>query len=273
MNKKRIIATLLLHKGFLVQSFGFKNYLPVGKLKYTSNFLSDWEVDELIVLDIDATIEKRPFDTRQLLEVSKNCKIPLTVGGGIKSIKDIDVLLRCGADRVVINSALYDDPEFIFQSIEKFGSQAIVGSIDYIYSNGNNYVHQYNKKSDSRKYVSEIIKVFQELGVSELLLKNVLREGYGAGYDIASIKSILSYCEIPIIFSGGAGNPDDFAVVFEKIPNVQALAASNLFMHLEQSPIVFRGLASKIANVRTENYEESYLKFHRTRANIKAIDV
>ena len=130
MLKKRLIANLTVKNGIVVQSFGFKKYLPVGSLAVTVEFLNKWGIDEIIITDISATKENRPPLTELYKNISNRCFVPLTIGGGIRSIDQIHNLLHSGADKIFINNYAIENPDFISKSSKIFGNQCIIVAID-----------------------------------------------------------------------------------------------------------------------------------------------
>ena len=130
MLKKRIIANLVVRDGIVVQSIGFKRYLPVGKPEVAVEFLNAWGIDEIIIADIDAGPEGRIPNLQMISSISKKCFVPVTVAGGINSIEMMRELIRCGADKIAINTAAVEYPSLISEGAEVFGSQCIVVSID-----------------------------------------------------------------------------------------------------------------------------------------------
>ena len=250
MKKKRIIPLILLKNGWVVQSFGFKEYTKLGNPIKILKRLSKWMSDEVIYLDIsksqnynlnrDDLNEKREFKNfKQIIKyVSTQSLNPITFGGSIKKIKQIEDYLYLGADKISINSICIENEKFIYEASKEFGSQCIICSIDYV-KKGNFYkvVYKGNKILDID--LTDWVKKCQDNGCGEILLNSVDRDGQKNGFDLSTIKNILKKVNVPVILCGGAGSPEDFYKAFTKT-NVEALAASNLFNHIEHGDYVIK---------------------------------
>ena len=265
MKKKRIIPLVLLKNGWTVQSFGFKEHTKLGNpIKVIERF-SKWMSDEVIYLDIsksknyslnrDDLNEKNEFKNfKQIIKyVSTQSLNPITFGGSIKTIKQIDEYLSLGADKISINSICIENEKFIYEASKEFGNQCIICSIDYV-KKGNSYkvVYKGNKILDLN--LIDWIKKCQDHGCGEILLNSVDRDGKKNGFDIETIKEVLKEINIPIILCGGASKPEDFYKAFNET-SVDALAASNLFHHIEHGDyIIKKYLFEKSINVRKPNF-------------------
>jgi cyclase len=238
MVKKRLIACLLIRDGLLVQSICFKKYLPIGHPKFQLENISRWDVDEIILLDISATKNKTLIDIGNLKELSKNCFVPLSVGGGIKSIYDVKRIIQNGADKVVINSHAFSNPELISKSANEFGSQCIIVSIDCKKEHDGRY-QVYKESGSMATGLSPIdwaLKA-EKLGAGELLINSIDRDGSKEGYDIDLINEISNKTKINVIACGGVGKFSDFALGILK-GNATAVAAGNIFHYIEHSTIL-----------------------------------
>ena len=257
MLKKRLIATLTLLDGIVVQSINFKKYLPVGKHKIAVEFLSDWDVDEIVVLDIFATKNGQFFDLNTIRSISKQCFIPLTVGGGIKSVDHIREVLSSGADKISINTAAIDSPDFITDGARVFGGQCIVVSMDVGKNESGQYeVYRLGSQPTGLDPIGWA-QTIESKGAGELLVNSIDRDGSKLGYDIDLIRMISNSVQIPVIALGGVGRPMHFV---EGIKNggVDAVAAGNIFHWSEHSAIWFKSFMHQ-ANVpvrlnRSVNY-------------------
>lgn len=237
MLKKRIIPTLLLRNGRMVKGKNFDQYRDVGDPIYASRVYNAQYVDELVFLDIDATNENRPCNHQIIERVSKECFMPLTIGGGIQSLDEIKLLLRCGADKVIINSAAYKNPKFIKKAVTNFGSQCIVIGID-VRKNTNG---GYSLYSNSGKILQNIslkdhILMMSSLYVGELFINDISSDGLMTGYDHNLIKYITSLVKLPIIACGGAGNFQHLVDAF-KTTDVNALAMASIYHFGDNNPI------------------------------------
>ena len=259
MLKKRLIACLIIKDNILVQSIGFNKYLPIGEPKYTIEFISRWDVDEIVLLDISARQEKRIINLDVLRYVSKYCFVPLSVGGGISNIKDVKSILSAGADKVVVNTSFIDNPKLITEMSDNFGSQCVVASIDC----KKNRSKKHNVFSESGTYNTkknpiEWAKNVQEHGAGEILLNSIDRDGKKNGYDTDLISSVSENVDIPVIALGGVGEFNHFALGIVD-GKASAVAAANIFHFIEHSTIMAKAnlLASGI-DIRLDS-EANYM--------------
>jgi cyclase len=245
MKKKRLIPVVLLKNGWLVQSIGFAKYLNLGNPFWTVRRLSEWASDELIYLDISAddTYDLRRDDLgvpnrRNFLEiiedVAKVTFMPITVGGKIRSLDDIEVRLALGADKISINTVAFDDPAFITRAASQFGSQCIVVSIDYKDVGGAQRVMVQGGKRNTGLDPVGWARVVEERGAGEILLNCIDRDGMKSGYDITTIARVSSAVRIPVIALGGVGKWEHFEEAFRHT-GADAVAAANIFQHTDQS--------------------------------------
>jgi imidazole glycerol-phosphate synthase subunit HisF len=236
MVKKRLVVSLLVRDGLIVQSFDFKRYLPIGRPKFPIEHVSRWDVDEIVLLDMSASRNKSSIDTKLVEMISKYCYVPLTVGGGIKNIEDAAKLIRAGADKISINHMAIKNPSLISELADNFGSQAVIVSID---SKKHNQNYRVFSHLDSRKIdISPKLwaKKCEDLGAGEIFLNSVDRDGSRKGYDLKLIKDISLNVKIPVIACGGVGKFSHFS---EGIKNgASAVAAANIFHHTEHSTIL-----------------------------------
>lgn len=236
MLKIRIMPTLLYKNPTLVKGIGFNSWRRVGSVMQAVKVYNMREVDELIFLDITATKENRRPDFALIDDIADECFMPLTVGGGVRTVEDFGDLLRVGADKVAINSAAIEDPDLIKRAADKFGSQCVVVSIDYKKNIDNKLeVYTYSGTKPTGINPIDFAKRAENLGAGELLITSIDRDGTMTGYDIETIKMISDNIEIPIIASGGAGNYNDIYKVINEA-KVQAVAAASIFHFTEQTP-------------------------------------
>jgi len=264
MLKTRLIPCIITKGELVVQSFGFSKYLPIGNVKTAIDFFVNWDVDEIVVIDIDATKEGRDPNLELVRFAAKECFVPLTVGGGIKSIQHIRQLLKAGADKVAINSLALDCPSFITESSSLFGSQCITVSIDVLKEDSFYKVYDYQNKSVLELNVVDWAKKVESLGAGEILLNSVDRDGSREGYDTELLRSVSDNVSIPVIALGGIGRFDQLAAG-ATIGGCQALAAANIFQHMEHSTIAAKAQMRKAnLNVRLSSevkYEDFSLDF------------
>ncbi|SVE41749.1 uncharacterized protein METZ01_LOCUS494603, partial [marine metagenome] len=226
MLKTRLIPIIVLKNDLIVQSIGFNQYLPIGNIKMAIEFFVNWDVDEIVLVDIDATKENRVFPLDIVKKACAECFIPISIGGGIKILKDIRETLRSGADKIVINEAAYIDPKFISNAVRTFGSSTITASIDAKKIDNEYYAFYRNGKINSKKSVLKWIKELEDLGVGEILINSIDRDGSRIGYDLELVKTVSENISIPVIACGGVGNVTHFVDAVLK-GNCQAVAAAN----------------------------------------------
>lgn len=247
MKKKRVIPILLHKEGWLVQSKNFNDYKKLGNAQMAVQRLSDWDSDELIYLDISnsPTFTTNRRDTAApeyknlsdlLNEVAKVARMPVTIGGGIRSLSDIEDRLKAGADKISINRGALADPSLISRASREFGSQCIVVSVDYLEVGSTRQIFLSNSQIpfDGLLDVTDWLLKAQEAGAGEILLNSVTRDGNKCGYDIEYLDEISSLLDIPIIACGGAGNWEHLSEVLSKTA-VDAVAAANIFHFQDQS--------------------------------------
>lgn len=237
MLKKRIVGVLIVKGGLVVQSIGFRRYLPVGVPTIAVEYLNRWGIDEIILLDIDATKEQRHPDVSSIPGYARQCQVPLTIGGGIKAIADIERIIRAGADKVVVNSAMADNVGLITEGARLFGSQCMVVSIDARCRGGEQY-EAYSHGGSHPLGISpaELARRAEEAGAGEIFLNSIDRDGAKNGYDLELIREVSESVHIPVIVAGGAGHPKHFLAAFPF--KVAAVAAANFFHYTETSVIV-----------------------------------
>lgn len=237
MLKKRLIATLLLHDGLIVQSFGFNRYLPLGKPRFPIEFLVKWDVDEIVLLDMTASSQNRGPDESVLEALSEHCFVPLTVGGGINSADRVKNIIRAGADKVCVNRQAIAQPSLITEIADRFGSQCVVISMDCRKEPDGSYQVMIDSGKTPTGHTPEVwAKQCETLGAGEILVNSIDRDGSRKGYDLALIKLIANAVTIPVIAIGGVGNMDHFAEGIHA--GASAVAAANIFQHTEHSTIL-----------------------------------
>ena len=236
MLKKRIIPTLLLRKGRMVKGVNFDSYRDTGDPVFASRVYNSQYVDELVFLDIDATNEGRETNAEIIERVSKECFMPLTIGGGINSIQTIRKLLHSGADKVVINSAAYSVPELITQGAEMYGSQCIVLGVDVKKENGTYVLYKNSGKVKCDVFLLDHIKNMVKLGAGEVFLNDISNDGKMSGYDHELIKLVSQSVNVPVVACGGAGNFKHLEDAFVET-GVDALAMASIYHFGDNNPI------------------------------------
>jgi len=224
---KRIIPCLDVDAGRVVKGTQFLNLYDAGDPVELAKRYDAEGADELVFLDITASSQKRPILLDVVRRTAEQVFIPLTVGGGIRTLEDIRSLLNAGADKVSLNTVAVQKPAFVSQSAEKFGSQCIVVAIDAKHVKGNRWnVFIYGGRKDTGLDVISWARRVEKLGAGEILLTSMDRDGTKDGYDVALLKRVSAAVRIPVIASGGAGKIDDFRTAFTKGRADAALAAS-----------------------------------------------
>ena len=227
MLTKRIIPCLDCKNGNVVKGVKFQNLMDVGSPSELALRYEQEGADEIVLLDVVATVQDRYFQIETIRKVREVLSIPLTVGGGIKNIQDIDSLLQAGADKVSINSAAVKNPELISEASTRFGSQCIVVAIDAKnIGNAWSVLTQSGTKDESLD-VCEWVKMISALGAGEILLTSFDRDGTKNGYDLALIRAASSATTLPVIASGGARNAEDLNLALQS--GADAVLAASMF--------------------------------------------
>lgn len=236
MLKVRIIPTLLWKGSGLVKGVAFDSWRRVGSVLPAIKVYNLRDVDEMIVVDITATEENREPDYESITEFCDACFVPLTVGGGVKSIAHIRKLLESGADKVAVNTSAMDDPQFVRQAAERYGAQCIVASIDARKTGDGYECFTHSGKQATGKDPVDWARKLEELGAGELLLTSIERDGTMQGYDLELIARVTSAVAIPVIASGGAGS---YEHMFQALSEAKAdaVAAASIFHFTEQTPL------------------------------------
>lgn len=235
--KVRVIPTLLWKEVGLVKGIGFDSWRRVGTVMPAVKVYNTRQVDELIVVDITATGEGRTPDCDEISNFSAECFVPLTVGGGVKSLDDIRNLLRAGADKVCINSAAYENPGLVREAAERFGSQCVVASIDARrLENGSYECFSQSGTLPTGKDPFVWAHEMAKMGAGEILITSIDRDGTMGGYDLNLVRGVADNVAIPVIASGGAGN---YQHMYEAISlgGASAVAAASIFHFTEQTPL------------------------------------
>lgn len=231
MLRIRLIPVILLRNGRLVKPrrFGLGVERDVGFPSATAKVYNSQDADELIFLDISASNEGRKFLLETLNKVAQNCFVPLTAGGGIKTIEDVQELLKNGADKVSVNTYAVENPKLITGIANKFGSQCVVVSVDVKKTSDGIYkVFTHGGKHDTNHEVTDWAKESYKRGAGEILLTSIDKEGMMNGYDLELIRMVSKIVPIPVIANGGAGTRQDF-VDGVLIGGASAVAASSVF--------------------------------------------
>ena len=225
--KKRIIPCLDVKDGRVVKGVNFVNLTDVGDPVDAARAYYEAGCDELVFLDITATHEERDTTVEMVRHVADQVFIPFTVGGGIRSVEDMNKMLKAGADKVAVNSSAVANPQLIKDCSEKFGSQCVVVAIDgRREADGSWHVYVAGGRKDTGKDLIEWAKEAVDLGAGEILLTSMDKDGTKSGFDLDMLNAVASVVDVPIIASGGAGNKEHMVEVFQQTPATGALAAS-----------------------------------------------
>lgn len=231
MLKTRVMPCLLLKGRGLVKTIRFKNANYIGDPINTIRIFNEKEVDELILLDITATPEGKRPSFQLIEEVASECFMPLTYGGGIRTIEDMRTIFSLGVEKIAINSFAHEDPTFITRCAHAFGSQSVIVSIDAKRSwRGTYRAHSRSGTMKSRQDAPEWARSAQALGAGEILLTSIDRDGTYDGYDIDLVHRVSSAVTIPVIACGGAGTIEDFTAAVTK-GGASAVAAGSMVVY------------------------------------------
>ena len=250
MKKLRVIPVLLLRNGWLVQTKQFRRHQNLGNPVAAVKRSSEWAADELIYLDIsrndlydlrrdDLWYPNRHDIIHIIEDVSQVACMPITVGGRIRSLDDIEKRLVAGADKVCVNTKALDEPDFIGRAAREFGTQCIVVSIDVKGSGAEALVVTEGGSRTTARVPEEWAREVERRGAGEILLNSIDRDGMKTGYDLELLVRITDAVQIPVIACGGAGSWADFAEAFRRT-NVDAVAAANIFHYSDQSVYLAR---------------------------------
>ena len=229
MLKTRIIPCLDVKDGRVVKGINFIDLIDAGDPIEVAKIYDQSGADELCFLDITASHEKRPILLDVVKKTAEQCFMPLTVGGGVRSVSDIQALLSSGADKVSINTAAVDDPNLIYEASSKFGSQCIVVAIDAKHVSGNNWeIFTHGGRTSTGINAIEFSKKITSLGAGEILLTSMDKDGTKSGYDNDLLKAVSEEVSIPVIASGGVGKIGDL-IDGVKLGGASAVLAASIF--------------------------------------------
>ncbi len=229
MITKRIIPCLDVKNGRVVKGVNFKGLSDVSSPVELAKYYSDNGADELVFYDITASFEERKLFTDILREVASRIFIPLTVGGGINTVDDFDRVLKCGADKVSVNSGAIKSPELIREAAERYGNQCVVISADVKRVDGEFHVFAKGGREDTGMEAISWIKRCVDLGAGEAVVNSIDTDGVKKGFDIEMLKAVCNAVNVPVIASGGAGGINDFVDLFREIPDIDAGLAASIF--------------------------------------------
>ena len=237
MNKVRVMPTLLYRGVGLVKGINFDSWRRVGSVIQSVKVYNLREVDELVFLDITASLDGRGPDFELVDEIADECFMPLTVGGGVRNVEDVRHLLKAGADKVSINSAAAHHASLVRQVSEMFGAQCAVVSIDSMRNAHGRYeVYTHSGTRSTGRDPVEFAHEVEALGAGEILLTSIERDGTMTGYDLELISKVCKAVTIPVIASGGAGSYEDMWKAISQA-GASAVAAASIFHFTQQTPL------------------------------------
>lgn len=233
MLKKRIIPCLDVRDGKVTKGVNFLGNRDIADPVELAKFYSDCGADELVFYDITASAEGRALFTDVLREVASTVFIPLTVGGGIRTVDDFDRVLKCGADKVSVNSGAIADKTLIRKAAERYGSQCVVISADVTRQDGKFMVYGRGGRDDTGIEAISWIKYCVDEGAGEVVLNSIDTDGVKGGFDLEMLDKVTGAVSVPVIASGGAGSVEDFITLFKTLPKVDAGLAASVFHYKE----------------------------------------
>jgi len=235
MLKKRIIPCLDIKDGRTVKGINFVDITDAGDPIELAKKYVEQGADELVFLDITATVEKRKTLVELVTHISEEINIPFTVGGGINTIEDVSAVIKAGADKVSVNSSAVKNPELITQIANEFGSQCCVVAIDTNFENGEWIVYVHGGRTPTKLKTMDWVKQVEALGAGEILLTSMNNDGTKSGFALDLTEEVSKSINIPVIASGGAGTKQHFKTLFERTHASAGLAAS--IFHYAEIPI------------------------------------
>lgn len=235
MLKVRVVPTLLFKDFGLVKGVGFDGRRAVGTPMQAIKVYEMRGVDELVFLDVAATPNGSGPDFDLIDELADECFMPLTVGGGVRTVDDVARVLEVGADKVCIGTAAIEHPEVVDAAASRFGSQSIVVSIDTYRTDAGPEVRTHCGTQRSSGLLEEVARRMERAGAGELLVQSVDRDGTMSGYDLDSLRTVAGATDLPVVASGGAGSYADMVEALS-VPGVGAVAAASMFHFTEQTP-------------------------------------
>lgn len=231
MSKRRLIFTLLLDKGVYQLSRNF-SLQAAGDLAWLKDFYSfdsiAQSIDELVLLNVERGKRDLARFSENILELTQGCFMPIAAGGGIASIDDAFLLMRSGADKLVLNSAFYSSPELVRELVATFGSQCVVASIDFRWQGDRTDCVIHNGAVSTGKTVEESIQLVETLGAGEIYLRSVTRDGTGQGYELDVLKRAVASTRLPVVAAGGVGTFEHLAEGIHEA-GASAVSTANLF--------------------------------------------
>ncbi len=229
MTTKRIIPCLDVKNGRVVKGVNFEGLSDVSSPVQLAKYYSDNGADELVFYDITASFEQRKLFSDILCEVASTIFIPLTVGGGINTVDDFDRVLKCGADKVSVNSGAIKNPNLVYEAAKLYGDQCVVLSVDIKRVDGVFRVFAKGGRENTGMEAIEWIKKCVSNGAGEIVVNSIDTDGVKQGFDLEMLDAVCNAVSVPVIASGGAGNKQHFVELFKTLPKVDAGLAASIF--------------------------------------------
>ncbi len=251
MITKRIIPCLDVKNGRVVKGVNFEGVRDVSSPVDLARYYSDNGADELVFYDITASVEGRALFTDILREVASTIFIPLTVGGGINTLDDFDRVLKCGADKVSVNSGAIRNPALVREAAQRYGDQCVVLSVDVKRVDNEFRVFAKGGREDTGMEAIDWIRRCVAMGAGEVVVNSIDTDGVKGGFDLDMLRAVLDAVNVPVIASGGAGSTQHFIDLFHKVPDIDAGLAASVFHFGEiRIPDLKRSLQQENINVR-----------------------
>ena len=244
MLKTRIIPTLLWKNFGLVKGIGFESWRGVGSVLPSIKVYNSRDVDELFLLDICGNQDLHDPEYEEISDFTDHCFVPFAFGGGISNIQQIQRLLEVGADKISLNSAIFQYPSLLDEAAKRFGTQCIVASIDAKFIDGEYFCFSHSGTTNTQNSPVKIAKEVEARGAGEILVTSIDRDGTMKGYDIKLIEQVAGSVNIPVIASGGAGGYEDMELAL-KNGGASAVAAASIFHFTEKTPEEAKKFLSK----------------------------
>lgn len=232
MLRTRVIPVVLIDGFSVLKTIQFNERRNQGNPITVARVYNTRNVDELILLDIDASKEERSIDLFTIEEIASECFMPLAIGGGLRTLEDIRNVLSRGADKVVINTAAIENPDFIKEAVTSFGAQCVVGAVDFKKVNGKYFVYSRGQVLDKDPFVW--VKTLEDMGVGEIFINSVDLDGTMSSCDMEIIEKVISMVQVPVIYAGGVSSPDSYIEPIEK--GLSAVAAASIFHFTRWTP-------------------------------------
>lgn len=236
MITKRIIPCLDVKDGKVVKGVNFAGLKEIAEPVELGKYYSEAGADELVFYDITASVEGRKIFTDILTRVAEEVFIPLTVGGGISTLSDFDRVLKCGADKVSVNSGAVKNPGLINEAASKYGNQCVVLSVDVKRVGGDYHIFAEGGRRDTGILALSFIEDGIKRGAGEIVVNSIDTDGVKKGFDLELLRKVCDISPVPVIASGGAGKVEDFTKLFKEIPDISAGLAASIF-HLGEVKI------------------------------------